>query len=91
MVVHGVHRCASLIKGPCMRNDLGQVDLESVSKAGNPPMKQSKNSVLTCENYVGNVLASHYNAQGHVWASGFGALRTCTDIESACGRATVAN
>jgi hypothetical protein len=27
----------------------GQVNLGNVSKAGKPPMKQSKNSVLTCE------------------------------------------
>jgi hypothetical protein len=27
----------------------GQMNLENVSKAGKPPMKQSKNSVWTCE------------------------------------------
>jgi hypothetical protein len=27
----------------------GKVNFENVSKAGKPPMKQSKNSVLTCE------------------------------------------
>jgi hypothetical protein len=27
----------------------GQVNLGNVSKAGKPPMKQSKNSVLMCE------------------------------------------
>jgi hypothetical protein len=27
----------------------GQVNFENVSKAGKPPMKQSKSSVLTCE------------------------------------------
>jgi hypothetical protein len=47
--VHVVHKCASLTKGEFMGNDLGQVNLENVSKVGKPPMKQSKNSVLTCE------------------------------------------
>jgi hypothetical protein len=47
--VHGVHKCASLAKGEFMRNDLGQVNLENVSKVGKPPMKQSRNSVLACE------------------------------------------
>jgi hypothetical protein len=40
---------ASFPKGQRMRNDLGQGNFKNVSKAGNPPMKQSKNSVLTCE------------------------------------------
>jgi hypothetical protein len=32
-----------------MRNDLGTSDLENVSKAGNPPIQQSKNAAMTYE------------------------------------------
>jgi hypothetical protein len=46
-----LHKCARLTNGQSMRNDLGndQANHENVSKAGKPPMKQFKNSVLTCE------------------------------------------
>jgi hypothetical protein len=47
--VHGVHKCASLKKANLLGTIWGQVNLGNVSKAGKPPMKQSKNSVLTCE------------------------------------------
>jgi hypothetical protein len=45
--VHGVHKSQN---GQFMRNDLGtSKSLGNVSKAGKPPMKQFKNSVLACE------------------------------------------
>jgi hypothetical protein len=50
--VHGLHRCVactSLRKANLSGMIWGKVNLESVSKAGKPPMKQSKNSILTCE------------------------------------------
>jgi hypothetical protein len=47
--VHSVHRCASLKKANLWGMIWGQANLGNVSKAGKPPMKQSKKSVLMCE------------------------------------------
>jgi hypothetical protein len=44
----GAQMCKSQ-KGQFMRNDLGTSKSWKCVQAGKPPMKQSKNSVLTCE------------------------------------------
>jgi hypothetical protein len=56
----------------------GRVNLQYVAKAGKPPMKQSKNSALSCEILYAILSANHFNAHGHFLASCFGALRMCT-------------
>jgi hypothetical protein len=60
-----------------MRN-LGTSDLENVSKAGKTPHEAIQKLIINMLKYVCNVLAGHHNAHGHFWASGFGALQTCT-------------
>jgi hypothetical protein len=62
----------------------GQMNLENVSKASKPPIKQSPNSVLTSEMYVCNVLASHDNAHGHFWAVLGSCERACRTDSARC-------
>jgi hypothetical protein len=76
--VHGMHKCASVNESQFMWNDWGQVNLGNVAKAGNPSMKQSKNSVLTCKIKYAMFKQVMIMLVGLFGQADFGALRTCT-------------
>jgi hypothetical protein len=75
--VHGVHKWASLKKANLWGMIRGQVNLGNMSRAGKPPMKQSKSQYWRVK-WCMQCFRNHDNAHGHFWASCFGALGTCT-------------
>jgi hypothetical protein len=66
----------------------GQVNLENVSKAGNPPAKQSKNSVLTCEIMIAMFQQVMITLMGIFGRAALGLCQRARCTDSACCRPT---
>jgi hypothetical protein len=67
----------------------GQVNLDNMSKAGKPPMKQSKNSVLTCEIVYVMFWQVIIMLMATVWQAFLGLCERARWTDSACCRTTV--